>query len=72
MTSPPREVTVCCPSCAIEYQAWHRPSINLDLDNFDEEYIDSVTSAVCPGCGHKVYFDTLVVRDDVSYLESEL
>jgi transposase len=41
--------------------------MNLDLDDFDEEYVDAASSAVCPNCGHKVYFDNLVVINDVFY-----
>jgi hypothetical protein len=67
MTSPPADVTVCCPSCASLYVDWFRPSINLDLDDFDDEYVDAASSAVCPNCGHKIYFDTLVVINDVFY-----
>jgi hypothetical protein len=67
MTSPPREVEVCCPNCALQYVDWYRPSLNLDLDDFDESYIDTATSAVCPNCQHKVYFEHLTVRDGVFY-----
>jgi hypothetical protein len=65
MTSPPREVTVDCPKCGLRYQDWCRASINLDLESFDDEYLDRASSAVCPGCTHKVYFGTLVVRNGV-------
>lgn len=71
MTSPPRDVTVCCPCCNGQYQTWYRPSLNLDIEDFDDEYIDAATSAVCPTCGHKVYFDTLIVRDEVFYVGEE-
>jgi len=68
VTSPPSEVTVTCPKCAHVYQDWRRPSVNLDLDNFDEEYLDRCMSAVCPACGHKVYFSALIVEDGVFHL----
>ena len=67
MTSPPSEVTICCPSCAAQYVDWFRPSMNLDLDSFDDEYIAAASSAVCTSCGHKVYFDSLVVINGVFY-----
>jgi DNA-directed RNA polymerase subunit RPC12/RpoP len=64
MKSPPREITVICPKCWAEYRDWIRPSINLALDDFDEEYLDQATSATCPKCMHKVSIDVLIVRED--------
>ena len=64
MTSPPRETTVICPVCGAEYQDWIRPSINLSLDDFDDEYLDQATSATWPKCKHKVPLDVLIVRED--------
>ncbi len=64
MTSPIEEVVVICPQCQAEYKDWYRGSINLGLDDFDEKYIDECSSATCPSCGFKVYFETLVVRED--------
>jgi hypothetical protein len=32
MTSPPRQLTIECPRCGERFEAWHRPSWNLDLD----------------------------------------
>jgi hypothetical protein len=69
MTSPPREVEVCCPNCSSVYRDWYRPSLNLDLDDFDDDYIDAASSAVCPSCGHKIYFDSLVVIDNVFFTD---
>jgi hypothetical protein len=42
--------------------------MNLDLDDFDDEYLDKASSAVCPKCGRKVYFHSLVVRDGVFFV----
>lgn len=65
MTSPPQRVRVTCPECGREYEDWWRPSINLALgEHFDEEYLEAARSATCPGCGHRVYFDQLVVTED--------
>lgn len=66
MTSPPHKVDVVCPKCGHQYQDWSR-SVNLDEDDFDEEYLDRCSSAICPECKHKVYFGTLVVKDGVFY-----
>lgn len=71
MTMPPEDVTVVCPKCGLKYQDWWRPSVNLDLDDFDEEYLDQCSSAVCPRCGTKVYFDSLVVTNGVFHLGHE-
>lgn len=68
MTSPPEEIEVLCPQCKRRYRDWYRPSVNLDLDDFDSEYLDRCSSAVCPHCGFKVYFDTLQVRNGTFYL----
>ena len=65
MTSPPRKINVECPKCGARYDDWHRPSINLDLDNFDEEYLRRASTATCPSCGHVVELRTLVVEGDV-------
>jgi len=65
VTSPPKAVVVDCPRCQHRYEDWYRPSLNLDIEHFGDEYIDSASSAVCPACGHKVYFQNMVVRDGV-------
>jgi hypothetical protein len=41
-----------------------RGSINLELDDFDEEYIDQATSSTCPECNFEVYHQSLIVRED--------
>jgi hypothetical protein len=64
MTSPIEEITVKCPKCGREYKDWYRPSVNLELDDFDEEYLDECSSATCPFCQFKVHFDTLIVDEN--------
>jgi hypothetical protein len=64
MTSPPEQIEVQCPSCRAIYVDWWRPSINLTLDDFDEEYIQEATTAVCPRCGLRVSLGALIVRED--------
>ena len=49
MTSPPRPIRVGCPGCGHEYDDWYRPSLNLDLDDFDEDYVREATTGTCPG-----------------------
>ena len=68
MTSPPKPINVVCPNCGLKYQDWWRPSVNLQLDNFDEEYLDQCRSAVCPCCNFKVYFENLIVDKEGNFL----
>jgi hypothetical protein len=35
--------------------------MNLMLDNFDDEYIERMSTATCPSCGYKARLGTLVV-----------
>ena len=65
MTSPPEEITVECPKCGHHYEDWIRRSVNLDLDPFDSDYLESCSTATCPKCQHKVNLDVLVVEDGV-------
>ena len=64
MSSPPEEIKIICPKCKKRYKDWFRASINLTLDDFDDEYLDSATSSICPDCGHKVSHEVLIVGDD--------
>lgn len=66
MTSPPEQISIVCPKCGEQYLDWSR-SVNLNLDSFDDDYLDQCQSAVCPECQHKVYFDTLMVKGDTFY-----
>jgi predicted RNA-binding Zn-ribbon protein involved in translation (DUF1610 family) len=63
VTSPARLIDVRCPACGTEYETWHRPSINLDLDPgmADPAYLDEASTATCPNCGLKVRLGVLVV-----------
>jgi len=68
MTTPPEEITVICPKCGEKYQDWYRASMNLQLDNFDDEYLEQASTATCPHCEHKVHLDVLVVREDGAWV----
>lgn len=65
MTSPPTKIEVECPRCATVYDDWYRASINLDLDDFDDEYRRDAATATCPNCGHVIEMETLVVEHGV-------
>ena len=64
MTSPPEKIQVECPQCGHVYSDWYRPSINLTLDDFDEEHLEEASTSTCPECGHKVRHHVLTVRED--------
>lgn len=59
MISPIENVKVLCPKCDQHDEDWWRPSVNLDLDDFDDEYLEQCSSAVCPHCRHEVHFQNL-------------
>lgn len=61
VTSRVEQIVVICPECGHRYEDWYRPSINLQLDDFDEEYLQEATSATCPQCGTRVDLPTLIV-----------
>lgn len=69
MTSPAREEIIICPNCGLIYIDWYRPSINFNLDQFDEDYLDAASSATCPECKFKVYFSQLTVKDNTFIFE---
>lgn len=64
MTMRPEQITVVCPNCGRRYTSWYRPSINLQLDHFTPEYVEEMSTATCPKCGHRVGLSVLVVRED--------
>ncbi len=69
MTSPPEQIVILCPSCGQEFETWWRPSINLQLDDFDKEYLHEASVKACPHCETEVRLATLVVdRDGVWHL----
>ncbi|MFL5961022.1 MAG: hypothetical protein ACJ75G_12255 [Gaiellaceae bacterium] len=65
MTSPIETITVVCPACAVTYEDWTRGSVNLNLDDFGEDYLRECSTATCPSCGFVVELDTLVVEGNV-------
>lgn len=64
MTSPPEKIIVHCPECGKDYEDWWRPSINLQLDNFDDDYLRQASTSTCPACRHTVNHSVLVVGKD--------
>ena len=67
MTMPPEEITITCPKCGETYKDWYRPSMNLMLDDFDDDYIEEMSSVTCPSCETKVGMGSLVVDEDGTF-----
>jgi Zn finger protein HypA/HybF involved in hydrogenase expression len=65
MTSPIEKIEVLCEKCGNIYEDWHRVSINLDLCDFDEEYLKEASTAFCPKCNFKVSLDSLIVKNGI-------
>lgn len=68
MTSPPEKIKIKCLNCKTIYEDWYRPSINLGLDDFDDEYIEKATTATCPECKTTIALDSLIVEDGIFYM----
>lgn len=71
MTSPVRKMDVECPRCGHVYQDWYRASLNLELDDFDDAYVEEASTATCPACGHKVAVSCLIVGEDGRWILDE-
>jgi hypothetical protein len=67
MSSPPELILVWCPCGALYRDSW-RPSINLSLDDFDDDYIERVSSSTCPNCGLFTRMGTLLSRFENDHL----
>ena len=67
MTSPAEEITITCPKCGETYKDWYRPSINLMLDDVDDDDIEEMSSVTCPSCETKVRMGSLVVGEDGTF-----
>ena len=65
MTSPPEPIEVTCPDCGHSYVDWYRPSINLSLDEYDDDYLGGSTTKTCPEGRVKNDLGALFVRRDV-------
>jgi hypothetical protein len=65
MTSPVEQIRVACPRCGREYDDWMRGSVNLNLDDFDDDYVRACSTATCPECDFVVELNTLVVEGNV-------
>ena len=64
MTSPVEEIPVTCPDRGHVYRDRYRASINLALDDVDDDCLEQASTTTCPACGVKRGLSTLVVRRD--------
>ncbi len=64
MSSPIEDITVVCPTCGKAFETWYRASLNLQIDDFSEEYVRSVSVKTCPHCNAEVTLSMLIVRED--------
>ena len=64
MTSLPKQVRVRCPKCDTVYEDWIRPSINLMIEDWDEDDLEDATSVTCPHCKHRMSVEVLIVHED--------
>jgi hypothetical protein len=67
MSSPPELIIVCCPCGAVYLDSW-RPSMNLSLEHFDDDYIERVSSTTCPNCALNTRMGTLLARFENDHL----
>jgi ribosomal protein S27AE len=65
VTSPVEQIRVECPRCGREYDDWTRGSVNLNLDDFDDDYLRECSTATCPSCGFVADLGLLVVDGHV-------
>ena len=63
MTTPIEQITVECSGCGHRYEDYHRRSMNLSLDDFDDDYIEQMSTTICPEYGVKRSIRSLVVRE---------
>jgi hypothetical protein len=67
MSSPPELILVWCHCGAIYRDCW-RPSMNLSLDDFSDDYIERMSSTNCPNCGLSTELATLLSRFENDHL----
>jgi hypothetical protein len=54
-------IAVWCPCGAVYSDSW-RASVNLSLDDFDQEYVDRMSSTRCPECRINASLGAVVSR----------
>ena len=59
MTSPPESLKVESPGCGHLYFDWYRPPVNLSLDDFDDDFLEEVSTTTRPERGIRHNLDAL-------------
>jgi hypothetical protein len=67
MSSPCELIIVWCPCGALYRDSW-RPSMNLSLDDFSDDYIERMSSTNCPNCRSHSRLGTLLARFENDHL----
>ena len=63
MTTPVEQITVECSDCGPRYEDFHRRSMNLALGDFDDDYLEQMSTTTYQECGVKRSISSLVVRE---------
>jgi uncharacterized protein (UPF0212 family) len=71
MTSPIQTVQVVCPKCGHRYETQFRASMNLQLDEFEQDYVREMTTGTCPACDCVVELGALIIGRDGVWRQSE-
>jgi len=72
MSSAPEQITVQCPSCGVQFEAWRRAPVDQDLVGFDDEaWVEETSSATCPACGSTTDLDNLIVQEGILHFPNE-
>jgi restriction system protein len=58
------QIHVVCPRCNTRYEDWWRASINLQIEQFDDKYLEKASTSTCPMCDFKIRHEALIVRGD--------
>jgi hypothetical protein len=67
MSSPCELIIVWCPCGALYRDSW-RPSMNLSLEDFSDDYVERMSSTTCPNCGLSTRMGTLLSRFENGHL----
>ena len=63
MITPVEKITVECSDCGQRYEDYYRRSMNLSLDDFDDDYLEQMSATTCPKCGVKRSIGSLFSRE---------
>jgi hypothetical protein len=70
MSTPPELILLWCPCGTVYLDSW-RASMNLSLEDFNDEYIERMSSTTCPKCRAKERLGTLLTRFENDHLSMQ-